>query len=275
MPEIIPIDVWGGSRSGTPSMDLPAQAIWVHHSVTPATDDPWADFQVLNRIGLSNGHGGISYSFVIHPTGVIGEGQGNRRGAHTGGNGCNGSGWGWNPCSFGVCFVGNYNEDVLTPDAIRAFQWLRDLIAYLGGLRDDYWIAGHRDAPGNSTACPGINIENALDLLRAPYPHETTEDTMKGIFIKAPNNPKVWWWWGTYKSWVTNQEVFGAMAYCGFSSDGQVHEVQQSLIDALIEVPFGVQAVSPAPAPGVALSEADKNDIALRVANLLANRLAT
>lgn len=180
MPEITPIDVWGGTPNGWSGMRLPAQALWVHHSVTNASDDAFADFRTLNRIGLSNGHGGISYSFVIHPNGTIGEGQGTRRGAHTAGNGCGGSPWGWNICSFGVCFVGNYMQDELTPTAIDAFRWLRDHLIGQELLQPgDYPTGGHRDAPGNSTACPGNNIEGALDVLRAPYSGTSTPTTVQ------------------------------------------------------------------------------------------------
>jgi hypothetical protein len=175
-PKLLTLGEWGGTPNGWPAMTLPAVALWAHHSVTNedvgvnATDDAVADFLELDAIGLSRGHGGISYSYAIHPEGVIGEGQGRRRGAHTAGNGCNGSPWGWNPCSFGVVFVGNYDDDVLTDAAVQSFRWLRDVLIYTGALVPGvYPTGGHQDAPGNATGCPGHNIENNLDLLRQPY----------------------------------------------------------------------------------------------------------
>lgn len=168
MARIVPIEEWGGTRNGWGPMSLPAHALWVHHSVTTATADPYQDFRTLNRIGAGNGHGGISYSFVIHPDGTIGEGQGTARGAHTGGNGCNGSAWGWNPCSFGVCFVGNYMHDELPQAAINSFHFLRDHLIQEGVLEPgEYPSGGHQQAPGNSTACPGTNVMMALPSLRA------------------------------------------------------------------------------------------------------------
>lgn len=175
-PTFLTLAQWGGTSNGWPQMSLPAVALWVHRSVTnetvggEATADAIADFQSLDAIGLVRGHGGISYSYAIHPEGVIGEGQGIRRGAHTAGDGCNGSRWGWNPCSFGVVFIGNYTTDTLTPEAIRSFQWLRDKLISEGKLEPGtYPTGGHRDAPGNATACPGDNIEANLDVLRQPY----------------------------------------------------------------------------------------------------------
>lgn len=192
VPEIVPIEAWGGTRSGAPQMTLPAQGIWVHHSVTWPTDSPLADFRTLDRIGQNQGHGGISYSFVIHPDGTIGEGQGTTRGAHTGGDGCGGSPWGWNPCTFGVCFVGNYNEMDPTPESIRSFQWLHDHLLGLGWLAQSA-IGGHRDAPGNSTACPGNTLEAALPALRLPYTPEKEDEDM-ALYISKKSDPSLGIW---------------------------------------------------------------------------------
>ncbi len=176
-------DEWGGRLNAiNREMEEPATALWAHHSVTNeemgvhATEDAIADFLELDALGVA---GGISYSYAIHPNGIIGEGQGTHQGAHTGGNlGCGRSPWGWNPCSFGVCFIGDfhpreandYQADELTDAAINSFRWLRDKLIREGDLvAGVYPTGGHRDASGNSTACPGDNIEARLDELRAPY----------------------------------------------------------------------------------------------------------
>jgi hypothetical protein len=189
MPELLTLSEWGGTPNGWPQMQLPAVQLWVHHSVTnetvgvPGSADAIADFRTLDTIGRSNGHGGISYSYAIHPDGIIGEGQGTRRGAHTAGNGCNGSPWGHNPCSFGVCFIGNYMEDSLTAEAVEAFHWLRDKLVADGLLvPGTYPTGGHRDAPGNFTACPGDNIESMLDVLRGEGDDmPTVDEIVKGM----------------------------------------------------------------------------------------------
>jgi len=178
-PVYLALDEWGGTANGWPAMALPAVAVQVHHSVTNEdvgvnpTADAIADFLELDGIGLSRGHGGISYSYAIHPNGTIGEGQGTRRGAHTAGNGCGGSPWGWNPCSFGVVFVGNFDPatggDEPTPAAIRSFRWLIWRLKADGLLVADAFIRGHRDAPGNPTGCPGDNLEAALPQLGEPW----------------------------------------------------------------------------------------------------------
>lgn len=197
VPTFLSLEEWGGTPNGWPDMTLPSVAVWAHHSVTnetigvQATEDAIADLRNLDAEGLSRGHGGISYSYAIHPEGVIGEGQGHRRGAHTAGVGCNGSPYGWNPCSFGICFIGDFHPrwigegdsavwfegDVLTGEAINSFRWLRDQLIADGLLEPGvYPTGGHRDAPGNPTACPGDNIESRLDELRQPWTSTPTPE---------------------------------------------------------------------------------------------------
>lgn len=155
-------------------MRLPAVALWVHHSVTNPTDDAFADFRVIDRIHQAD-LGGIAYSYVIHPNGTIGEGQGFSIGAHT---------YGWNDRSFGICFVGNYMETDLSAEAIQAFRWLRDDLAASGMLGEGLMpTGGHRDAPGNSTACPGNMAEAQLDALREPYGPQPTQEEDQMIVV--------------------------------------------------------------------------------------------
>lgn len=141
-------------------MRLPVGTVWVHHSVTTPTDDPFADFRVVDRIHQQQ-LGGVAYSYLIHPDGTIGEGQGTNIGAHT---------LDWNDRAFGICFIGNYMDVEPSAAAIDAFRWLRDDLAATGLLLAGiYPTGGHRDAPGNSTACPGNLLEQAIPALREPY----------------------------------------------------------------------------------------------------------
>lgn len=141
-------------------MRLPVSVLWAHHSVTIPTDDAFADFRVVDRIHQQQ-LGGVAYSYLIHPNGTIGEGQGTNIGAHT---------LDWNDRSFGVCFIGNYMIAEPSTEAIGAFRWLRDDMVATGLLVPGiYPTGGHRDAPGNSTACPGDLLELALPALREPY----------------------------------------------------------------------------------------------------------
>lgn len=156
-------------------MRLPVAAVWAHHSVTTPTDDAFSDFRVVDRIHLQQ-LGGVAYSYLIHPNGTIGEGQGTNIGAHT---------LNWNDRSFGVCFIGNYMVDEPSDLAINSFRWLRDHLVDIGLLAAGiYPTGGHRDAPGNSTACPGDLLEQSLPRLREPYsptPTRTDHDMIIAI----------------------------------------------------------------------------------------------
>ncbi len=207
MPEYLTIDEWGGHRNGAGLMRLPVSELWVHHSVTnedlgvPGSADAIADFRELDAIGLSRGHGGISYSYAIHPEGVVGEGQGIHVGAHTAGG--PGPVCDRNPISFGVCFIGNFDDDSLTPAAIDAFHWLRDkLIDDDSLLPGVYPTGGHFQAPCQATGCPGAHIKESLDILRGSSAPPTTEVTPlmlvllnnTGFHLKAADGQILRYW---------------------------------------------------------------------------------
>ena len=152
---------YGGHYAGRNLMTVVAE-LWVHHSVTNEeigvnpTDDAKSDFAELDAIGMSRGHRGMSYSYAIHPNGLVGEGQGNFIGAHT---------LNHNSTAFGVVFIGNYETDELTDEAIHAFRSLRDYLISKHWLYDGiYPTGGHRDT--FPTACPGANVYYNIDDLR-------------------------------------------------------------------------------------------------------------
>lgn len=158
--DIITREQWGSRYpDGFTDAPVPAREVWLHHSVTPAPDDdPAAEraaVRELERIGQRRFAGGISYTFVVPPSGRVYEGHSvHRQGAHTGGR---------NDVSRAVCLIGNYETDRPTDaqlDAVAA------LLAH--GHAAGWWTApaltgGHRDAPGASTACPGRHALARID----------------------------------------------------------------------------------------------------------------
>jgi hypothetical protein len=95
---IVPRAEWGASSRSLPAtaMRLPASQVFIHHSVTSVTPDPYLDMRTIEAVGISR-FNQFSYSFVVHPhDGEIMEGCGLKRGAHTAR---------WNSTSFGVCFA--------------------------------------------------------------------------------------------------------------------------------------------------------------------------
>lgn len=146
-------------------MRLPATQLFVHHTVTNPTGDIYADMRTIEKIGLQR-FGQFPYSYVVHShNGEILEGCGLRRGAHTAQR---------NSTSFGVAWVGDYNER--TPK-VSQLDATRQLINYLwrnGWLTPGADIMGHRDVM--ATACPGNKLYAVLDVIRHPWEGTMPDD---------------------------------------------------------------------------------------------------
>jgi N-acetylmuramoyl-L-alanine amidase len=151
--EIISRADWGARYpAGFGTAPLPAREVWLHHTATStppadATEDQDAgDVRQVERIGQDRFGGGISYTFVVAPSGRVFEGTGvTRKGAHTKGR---------NSIARAIVLLGNFEVTRPTPQQLDAVAWL---VAY--GARAGWWpgqlAGGHRDAPDASTACPG------------------------------------------------------------------------------------------------------------------------
>ena len=128
----------------------PADEVYLHHSVTTPTNDPCADARRLERILDQRGLDG--YNYLIHPTGIVIEFAGERRGEHT---------YGTNSDSFGICFIGNFQYQQVTLAAMVHAGTIINLLRLKGDLvapLDQIHILHHRDV--KSTACPGDNNMN-------------------------------------------------------------------------------------------------------------------
>lgn len=161
---------WGATpAAGMAEADYPMGALWLHHSDTEASDDPAADMRQLQQIAFSRGFSDVSYTFGLHPDGSIIEGRDLRYvGAHTAGH---------NSTSLAFVLIGNYDDTPPTAAQVSSARWLRDKLISEGYLTSGtYPTGGHRDAPGNSTGCPGAAAEARLDLFRAPQDDAPTPD---------------------------------------------------------------------------------------------------
>lgn len=150
--DIISRSRWGAQyRGGDGAAGLPAREVWLHHSATtapPASASLELDtiaVRLLEEIGHARFGAGISYTFVVLPSGRVFEGHGvARRGTHTGGR---------NATSRGICLLGNYEQTEPTRAQVNA---VAQLLAH--GARAGWWAraalaGGHRDV--KATACPG------------------------------------------------------------------------------------------------------------------------
>jgi N-acetylmuramoyl-L-alanine amidase len=149
---IIPRRDWGARYpDGFGPAPVPAQECWLHHSVTaapdllPPYDDDFKAIQVLEKIGHERFGGGISYTWVISPAGLIFQGHSpDRVGAHTAGR---------NSRARAICLLGNYETSVITPRQVVSTAWLLQYAHLMGWLKAPALNGGHRDV--SQTACPG------------------------------------------------------------------------------------------------------------------------
>lgn len=174
---IIARSVWGAKPASLPSigMRLPATQVYIHHSVTPVTSDPYTDMRTIEAVGLQR-FGQFSYSYNIHPhDGEILEGCGLMRGAHTAQR---------NSTSFGICWIGNYEERAPKVQQIESTRWL---IAWL--TRAGHLVPGADILPHSSvyaTACPGHNIMKVLDVIKVPWEAPMPEEQQQRVKVSAP-----------------------------------------------------------------------------------------
>lgn len=175
---------WGFSGPLGPPMSTPSNQVFIHHSVTNPTSDARADMRTLERIGKQR-FGRLSYSFAVHPSGAVLQGQGNHVGAHTKNR---------NSTSHGLVAIGNY--DTRRPPAVMV-EAFRNL--YRHGISEGWWkdsIAGHRDV--SSTACPGKHLYARLSDIREPQEDDMAVsdwarpawNKVKNMFPGVASNPK-------------------------------------------------------------------------------------
>jgi hypothetical protein len=151
---------WGAKPATLPTvpMRLPATQVYIHHSVSLVSPDPLADMRVIEAVGLRR-FGQFPYSYAVHPKdGVILEGAGLMRGAHTAQR---------NSTSFGICWIGNYEDRAPKVQQLDATRQLISQLTADGHLLPGADILGHRDV--FATACPGQKLYDVLDVIRHPW----------------------------------------------------------------------------------------------------------
>lgn len=163
---------WGARYSnGFGPAPIPAQEVWLHHSVTAAPRNPEAEMRAMRQleaIGQSRFGGGVSYTWAVMPSGRVFEGHGvNRRGAHTKGR---------NSIARAIVLVGNYENDRVSDDQVRSVIQLLEHAKRQGWISRARLAGGHRQAPGASTACPGRFGMAAIPIVNGVRTPETGSD---------------------------------------------------------------------------------------------------
>lgn len=210
---------WGATASLGPPMTLPARESWVHHSVTIADDDGdmlatadvAADMRELERVGVAR-FGRFSYSFAVHPSGVVGEGAGFTIGAHTANH---------NSDSFGIVAIGNYSTTAPPAPMLRAFAVLLAVLEAEGLLAPgSHPTGGHRDT--KATGCPGDLLYARLGEMRALAddpallnPPQENDDMR--VIVKGDTSLEWWITDGITKDYIESADIAGGLAWIGLA----------------------------------------------------------
>jgi hypothetical protein len=190
------------------AMTIPTPRLWLHHLAAE-----WHGAAGMRTAQLfhqnTRGWDDFAYSFAVDDDGTIFEGRGaGVVGAHTIGD---------NSTSHAIVAMGDFSK---RPPSSQMLAAVADLVAH--GNRQGWWdgiTGGHRDAPGNQTACPGDHLERRINDLRsmvaqrlarpapAPQPAPQEDDDMRpiaGIYSWAKRRDN-----GAFPRFIATQEYVG------------------------------------------------------------------
>lgn len=157
MYKLIPYKEWSGvSYDGSKFLPQIPKIIVIHHTYKPESE-------AVGKSAVKNireyhikhsGYDDIAYHYIIDANGVIYKGRDDK---HVGSHCIP------NTDKIGICVIGNYDKEYLTP---IAYDKLIELLANLCSEYDIdvYNIRGHRDYADKS--CPGDNIYEILPEIR-------------------------------------------------------------------------------------------------------------
>jgi N-acetylmuramoyl-L-alanine amidase len=149
---------WGARPpTRTTPLSTPVREIWIHHGAG-SSSDPVAQWRGYQRLHMDTRKwSDIAYNFGIGRGGEVLEGRGP---SNVGG----GTGSPQDQRSYSVCFIGNFETEQPTQQALDACSALLAGLIDEGLLTRDFQIYGDRDK--NSTACPGRNLYPRLQQIR-------------------------------------------------------------------------------------------------------------
>jgi hypothetical protein len=170
-PHIIPRAAWGANPLVTPAGSIltPTEELWLHHTGGEQFDE--AGMRMLQQYAMHHGYVDLEYTFVLdHVDCKVFKSRGvGKNSAATGGH---------NTVSHAVCVMGYFQDVVVNGVVVRTgdvpsdklIATLANLVAW--GFEHGWWkhcafTGGHRDASGNSTACPGNKLEAVIPKINA------------------------------------------------------------------------------------------------------------
>lgn len=150
---------WGAPPYSGPRDGHAKRELFIHHEAGPvrkpanATSEHGVMREIRNFHIHTRGWADIAYSYVLFPSGRLYTG----RGFH----GLPAAQLNHNSGTIAICLAGNYETQHLTDSQKRRLIEACNNLAKLG-VRT---VGGHREAPGQSTACPGSHVMPFLNTL--------------------------------------------------------------------------------------------------------------
>lgn len=165
MAAIITRAQWGARhRNGVGSRPTGSLRKFTHHTVTAhlsanaSRTQEERQMRILEDIGQQRFGGGISYNFLIFPSGRIYEGASVGRISYHSGSGRNTSG-------VGIAFVGNFEANKLNMKAFNAAVWLLQHGVERSWWGDPAFTEYHKKF--RATSCPGRYVINDWSKMNA------------------------------------------------------------------------------------------------------------
>lgn len=147
---------WMPSGWRMPQRIAPNNHVWIHHGAAGLPN--LSTLLSYHRYHMSLGWAMLGYSWAVVEDGTIYEARGwQRAGAHT---------LSWNTRSHAIVLVGNFSQRNVPQAMIDASAEIILDGINKGALRSNVQIDGHRNAPGNSTSCPGAGGMRAVPQIR-------------------------------------------------------------------------------------------------------------
>uniref|UniRef100_A0A8C6NKP1 Peptidoglycan recognition protein 5 n=1 Tax=Nothobranchius furzeri TaxID=105023 RepID=A0A8C6NKP1_NOTFU len=156
-----PARPWGAAApKQKEALKAPAQRVVIHHTALQNCKglvECTEHLLSIQRLHMDKRQfDDIGYNFLVDREGTVFEGRGwGVVGAHTKGH---------NHDTLGVAFMGNFNNDTPTKEALQSVKQLLVSGVSQRFLHSQFDLFGHRDL--GDTACPGENLYASLPQLR-------------------------------------------------------------------------------------------------------------
>lgn len=167
-------DEWGAPapKAALQRMALPVSTVFLHHTVTPVSNDSKAD---MRKVTNYSSYVDVPYNVVVHPNGDIFTGRYLNGmpalGAHTGGH---------NATSVGIALIGRYDQAINPSEAaLESLARVLNAFSQQGFITKTFRFKAHQDAP-YATACCGKNLKAQIGTIFAKA------NVVGGVFVPQP-----------------------------------------------------------------------------------------